>query len=123
MEALRAALGGGDDDEFVEKLARSQLSYMAGTLVGLREFNSMINGYTGYSGPAGTRFFSEAGKLAKQAEQGEIDEALIRSLNQVGGIVFHYPATQIDKTVRGMQTLATGQEKNPAAIFMGPSKK
>jgi len=41
-EALRG--GGGDDDELGKKLAREQLTYLMGTLVGMRELSAAVSG-------------------------------------------------------------------------------
>lgn len=120
-----AALKGEDDDpeKLAKKIAQDQLGYLMGQMILMREIGSAMMGYQGYSGPAGARFFSEAGKLAKQAAQGELDEAFVRSLNQVGGIVFQYPATQIDRTARGFDALANGKTENPAVLLFGPPAK
>jgi hypothetical protein len=112
-----------DPEKLAKKIAADQLNYLMGQMIGVREIGSAMAGYQGYQGPAGTRFFSEFGKLGKQASQGEVDEALIRSLNQVGGILFQYPATQVDKTFRGIDALRRGKTKNPAAVLFGPPPK
>jgi hypothetical protein len=123
---LRESLkgGGGDDDkELLAKMASEQMSYLMGTMVGVREISSAIQGFHGYQGPAGARFFSELGGLAKQVQQGEADEAFWRSLNKTGGILFHYPATQLEKTLRGFVAVQDGRTRNPAAIITGPGKQ
>lgn len=61
-DALR---GDEDDDGFAEKLAREQLAFIAGTVVGGRELGSALQGYS-YRGPTGTRFFAEASRLFQQ---------------------------------------------------------
>jgi hypothetical protein len=122
--ALSTAIAGGDDeDEFIKRAAEDQVFYLMGMMVGLREIGSAIQGYRGYEGPAGTRFYSEAGRLAKQVMQGEVDEALLRSLNKTGGILFHYPASQLDATLRGFLAYNEGKTDNPAAILFGPPRK
>lgn len=122
--SLKAALKGGDgDEELLAALAKEQLNYLMGTMVGLREIGGAISGYSGYQGPAGTRFFSEVGKLAKQTEQGEVDAALLKSLNNVAGILLHYPAGQVARTTEGFLAIMEGETANPMALVLGPPKQ
>ncbi len=121
-EVVKGGQGPDDDEEWYAWLIKEQLSFMTGTLVGLREISSAIQGMYGYSGPAGTRFFSEAGKLVKQAEQGELDAALAKSANNTAGILFHYPAGQVQRTIEGFLALKDGTTANPAALLFGPPK-
>lgn len=122
--ALTASFGGDDDDDksLTEKIVRGQVAYMAGSLLGVRELSAAIQGYQGYTGPAGLRLFSELAKLIKQIEQGELDAALLKSLNNAAGIVFHYPAGQVQRSVEGTVALMEGDTNNPAALVAGPPK-
>lgn len=122
---IKAALKGGDDDEdkMAKKLVAENLSYLMGLMVGTREIGAAVSGSMGYEGPAGARFFADIGKFAKQVEQGDADEAFWRSANELGGVVFHYPASQIDRTVRGVYALSEGKTDNPLAILAGPPPK
>lgn len=122
-EAVKGSGGPDDDEEWYAWLAKEQLSFMTGSLVGLRELSSSIQGMYGYSGPAGTRFFSEAGKLIKQAGQGEADAALLKAANNTAGILFHYPAGQVQRTTEGFMALKDGTTVNPAALLFGPPKE
>jgi hypothetical protein len=119
--ALKDALRGSDDDDWPEKLAREQVSYLMGMIVGLREIGAAVQGFD-YSGPAGLRFFSEFAKLAKQVEQGEADHALFRALNQTAGILFHYPAGAVQRLVDGYAAWQEG-EAGPQAMLVGPPLK
>lgn len=123
--ALKEAVKGGegpDDDEWLAWLAQQHASFALGTLVGFRELGSAFSGMYGYSGPAGTRFFSEASKLAMQAQQGEADEALAKAANNTAGILFHYPAGQLQRTAAGFMALKDGSTSNPMALIFGPRK-
>ena len=123
---IREALRGGmpdDDDKLMEELLREQFAYMAGTMIGFRELTGVIQGYYGYGGPAGARLFSQLGNLGRQIGQGEVDEAMLRSLNEVMGIVFHYPSNQFGRLVRGYFELQEGKTENPAVILLGPPPK
>lgn len=120
---IRAALQGDldDEDELAERLIREQLGYLLGTMVGLRELGDAVQGFQGYRGPPGMRFFAETTALAKQVEQGEADEALLDKLNAAGGILFHYPAGQVERTARGVAAIADG-EAGPQALIVGPPR-
>lgn len=122
---MKAALKGETDDEdkLVEKLIRENLSYLFGLMVGLREIGSVVQGFSGYEGPAGTRFFSSLSKLVKQVEQGETDAAFWRLLNDAAGIVLHYPAGQIRRSAEGLAALIEGDTRNPASLLFGPPKQ
>lgn len=121
---IRAAMKGELDDEekIAEQIARENANYLFGLMIGLREFGAAVQGFSGYTGPGGIRFFSEITKLGKQIEQGEVDEALLRSLNNVGGIVFHYPAGQVQRTAEGIVALAKGETANPGVLLAGPPR-
>lgn len=122
---IKHALKGGDDDDdkFAKKLVAENVSYLMGLMIGTREVGAAMAGSMGYQGPAGARFFADIGKFAKQVDQGEADEAFWRSANELGGVVFHYPASQIDRTVRGIYELSEGRTDNPLAILAGPPPK
>jgi hypothetical protein len=120
--------GGEDDDpeKLAKKLASEQISYLMGMMIGVREATGFVQGITGtsqfgggYSGPAGLRFFSDLGKLGKQVSQGELDEALRRSLVNVGGVLLHLPSGQVNKTLDGINALNEGKTDNPAALLFG----
>lgn len=121
--ALKGDTGNdGDDwDQIVAALVREELSFLTGMMVGVREISGVIQGFHGYEGPAGARFFAEAGKLLQQIEQGEADQAAWRAANQVAGTLLHYPAGQVQRTAEGLWQLLTHRTSNPAAVLFGPS--
>lgn len=125
---LRDALkgGGDDDDDLVKTLAAEQIGFLMGLFVGVRELGNaaqMIAGVGnpafGYTGPAGLRFFNEAYKFSVQVGQGEIDKALLKSTNNVAGLLFHYPAGQVNRAVEGVSALIEGKTMNPLAPLVG----
>jgi hypothetical protein len=104
---LKSVLKGGDDDEekLLKKIAEEQIGFLLGLFVGLREITSGVqmalgvgNPGIGYSGPAGARFFAEMQKLGQQIGQGEADMALFKAANSTAGILFHYPAGQVNRS-------------------------
>jgi hypothetical protein len=120
--AVKGTLGDDDEEELAKKIVAENVSYMFGLMIGTREMGAAVAGSMGYEGPAGARFFAGIAKTAKQINQGEADEAFWRSINDLGGILFHYPALQIDRTARGIMELADDGE-NPLAAFFGPKPK
>jgi len=122
---IREAIRPGDEDDdktFFERAVREQANFMLGTLVIGRELGGMVQGYANYSGPAGTRYLSEMSRLGTQIGQGEVDKALLRSANNAAGILLHYPAGQVDRTVQGIVALSEGETENPLAVFVGAPK-
>lgn len=125
---VKHAIVGGDDDEekFAKKVVADQLNYLLGSMVGLREVGAGVQAalgqFSSYNGPAGVRFFAELAKLGKQVQQGELDEALLKSLNSTAGILFHYPSGQVQRTVQGFEALREGKTRNPLVLLAGPPK-
>lgn len=120
---LRGIVDGDDEDEMTARLIRENIAYAFGVMVGLREAGSMISGVYGYTGPAGTRFFSSVGKLVKQAAQGEFDRALYRAGLDVAGILLHFPAGQVRRSVEGIMVMYEGESQNPMNPIFGPPKE
>jgi len=122
-----AFAGDWDDKDFYKKLAYDQLSYLLGTMVVVREAGSAVSGllgmYSDYSGPAAVRFFGDLARFSKQAGQGDADEAFWKSLNSLGGLIFHYPAGQINSTLQGINAMLEGRTSNPGALVVGPPRK
>lgn len=128
---IKAALHGDDDpDKLLRTMIADQMNYLFGTMVLLRESGAAVQAASGlnsggdYTGPAAVRFFAELAKLAKQVQQGEPDEAFWKSLNSTAGILFHYPAGQLNSTISGLLAILDGKTENPGALLTGaPSKK
>jgi hypothetical protein len=125
-----AAVPSGDDEDDLEKLARTlaaeELSYMMGMMVVLREFafagkvlTGAEGGGRGYSGPAGLRAISDIGTLATQASQGEFDTAFRKAAINVLGDFTGLPSAQINRTINGIDALIEGETQNPAAVVLG----
>lgn len=120
---IKQALSGDDDEQgWIEQLLRANVSYAMGTLLGVRELSGAVSGFD-YSGPGGSRFFSTASRLYKQIEQGEPDAAFWRGLNETAGLIFHYPAGQVRRTLEGAVALSEGKTENPGALIVGAPKE
>ncbi len=132
--ALKQAITpGGDDDWDMEKLARellaAQIDYLMGLMVIVREFAEAGKQLTGandfgrdYTGPAGVRLAADSVSLAKQAHQGEFDDAFRKAAINVVGDMFGLPSAQANRTVTGVNALVEGETSNPAAILFGYRK-
>jgi len=116
---MREVLRGDCDDEecVLEAVVSENLGYMLGTVVGVRELSSAASGFYGYSGPPGARFFSEASKLTGQAMQGDMDRGMWKALNQTMGVLFHYPASQLQRTVEGVIAIQEGDVEGADAVL------
>ena len=122
QDLLRGEVDEWDDPEKIaNNVTREQLAFLMSTVVGAREIGSAIQGYS-YRGPAGLRILSEMSNLYQQAEQGEIDEAALKALNNTAGILFHYPAGQVQRTAEGVVAIAEGETENPVALLTGPPR-
>jgi hypothetical protein len=123
---------GGDDDDLEQFLADAGKEALGSVLNGMvlvRELSELVKiaagfetGSRGYEGPAGLRPIALAYRAAQQVRQGEVDEALLRSLNAVGGVALHYPSTQVQRMVDGYLAWQAG-EAGPQAMLTGPPKK
>jgi hypothetical protein len=132
---LKDALTPGDSgdwdewDKAVKKLLGEQLSYLMGLFVLVRETTeaakiaaSLSDRPMGYGGPAGLRPFVDLTAFAKQANQGEFDDAFRKASVNLLGDLFALPAAQVNKSITGAQALAEGQTENPAALVLGYQK-
>lgn len=121
--AVRGQLDDDDEqdktllDDVMLNLAMEPLS----DVIGIREIPGMLKGFK-YKGPAGAKVFGELGDLFIQFGQGEVDESLLRKLNDVAGILFHYPAEQLENSVRGYTAFEEGKA-GPGAIIFGPGAR
>lgn len=127
---LKAALtpGDEDDEELAKKLAASQISYLMGMMVVVREFGEAANIVTGqransYAGPAGVRIVGDTFKFGQQAAQGEFDDAFRKAAVNLAGDALGLPAAQINRTITGTKALAEGKTSNPAAVAFGFEEK
>ena len=118
--------GAPDDDEWVEQIIEEQIGFLMGFFPLTREMTSAVQAATGfggqfgYSGPAGLRFFSDLYRLGAQVGQGEFDMAAFKAANNTAGVLFHYPAGQVNRTVEGTAALIEGRTDNPLAVIAGP---
>lgn len=118
---------GGDDDtpeSFLIDAGKETLATALNTMVLVREFGSLVQGGArGYAGPAGTRLIQLLYDVEHQVAQGELDEALFKSINAAAGVLFRYPAAQVQRTIDGWIALEEGRSQNPGVLLVGPPPK
>lgn len=91
-----------DWDKIAKRMVLENLSYMAGPWLLVRETAGALQGFHGYEGPAGSRFFAGLSDLITQTAQGDADKAFWKAANDTAGTLFHYPAGQVQRTVEGV---------------------
>lgn len=113
-----------DDDESILGMAikGAASTFMAGIPL-LREASGAAQGF-GAGGAVGS-WGSVVGNTIIQMNQGEIDEALLKSLNRVGGMMLHYPSGQINRTISGFNDIKEDDSSTDAVVkvLMGPKFK
>ncbi|MBM2886672.1 hypothetical protein JFK97_19970 [Chromobacterium phragmitis] len=132
LKAVLTPGDSGDDDpeKLAKKLLANQIDYLMGLMVVVREFGEAAKTVTGandmgrdYTGPAGLRLVADVGSLAKQAHQGEFDDAFRKAAVNAVGDLLGLPSAQINRTVTGTKALAEGKTDNPAAVVFGFQEK
>jgi hypothetical protein len=116
---------GEDEDEenpLWERYGREQLAFIFSPFVGVSQIAGTTRGEEafGYRGPAGLGIFAEATNAGRAAFEADFDESFWRPANRAAGMIFHYPAGQIDASIRGAAAYFNGETDNPAAFLVGP---
>ena len=115
-----------DEDEAGEEYGPQVLAYLgaegANSLFAgipmVREFVSEAAGFRG--GGVFSSVVADVAKVTEQIGQGEMDQALLTSANNLGGTLFKYPSGQINKTARALALEAEGEDVSWIEYFMGP---
>jgi hypothetical protein len=122
---LFALKGGDGDDEkgMLKRIAEWQLSYLMGTVVGVRELSGAVAGFD-YAGPPVGRIIADIGKAAKQTIQGELDEPAVLAYINLMGSAFGIPTVQALRSYKGWKAWDEGQEgAGPQSALFGPPPK
>jgi conjugative element/phage-associated large polyvalent protein len=132
--ALSRAFGrtGGDEDDtpWLVEFAKETLSGAFNTMALVRELGAagqiavgLDPGVRGYEGPAGLRPIQLLYRAAQQVGQGEVDQAAFNALLQTAGVLFRFPAAQVQRTIDGYAALEEGRTSNPGALLVGAPKE
>lgn len=103
---IRSFLQGDDRDEKKrwEHMAREQVSYGSGMLVGLREASSGIElAAMGYKGPAGLRGLGTMVDAAGQIAQLKADKGLLKATASAGGTLTGLPSVQANRLIDAIE--------------------
>lgn len=118
--AIKGRLPGGDDDDdddWMTFLARETGFSIMGTVPFVRDAASSLQGFNG--GGAYGAVMDEFAKPFKQASQGEVDAALVKSVISATGLATGLPATQINRAVDAAWRQAEGKDVSPVEFLLG----
>lgn len=118
--AIKGRLPGGDDDDdddWMTFLARETGFSIMGTVPFVRDAASSLHGFNG--GGAYGAVMDEFAKPFKQASQGEVDAALVKSVISATGLATGLPATQINRAVDAAWRQAEGKDVSPVEFLLG----
>lgn len=130
QQMVFAAFRGGDDDKDWEErmldLFKQLGAFWMNTLIGVREFSGMVQGFD-YNGPAAARAIVEAGNVGKAAGKAldpdeDLDDNDYRRVLKSVLTILGWPAAQVDRSWRGWKAWEEG-EAGPGAILLGPPPK
>ena len=97
-----------DEEDLPGYLAEETLYTVMSTMPIVREAASALGGFQG-GGVLGS-FFNDVAKVKTQAEQGEVDAPLLKSLNNVGGVLFKYPSSQTNRIFENLWEDMSGDD-------------
>ena len=115
--------GGGDLVCAAKKLGVDHISYLMGTMMFVRELGNAVQGFNGYDGPPGSRFFSVGNSLIQQAMQLDVDRGLIKSAIGTVGTVTHMPAVFVTRILDSYLDAMEGKNVRPLAPLFGQAKE
>jgi hypothetical protein len=120
-----AIKGGGDEDDepadWAMRVAKWQLGYLMGMVVGIREGSGLLEGYD-YAGPPVGRIVGDIAKAGKQTVQGEVDEPMVLAYARLISDVFGLPITQVIRSYKGWKAWDEGEAPATAMLFGPPPK-
>ncbi len=128
MEALMSGLIQGQwpdpdsDESWLWYATKESIAQVLGGFPVLRDFGSALLGYKGTGGTVGS-ITTQFGQVTSQWSQGEIDSALLKSTNNLGGALFHYPSSQVNRSADAIAKAIDGEDINPIEFVMGQKYK
>ena len=124
VEALLAALitnrlpDDEDEEPFVKTAAVETVSVLMSGVPFLREISGEVQGFRGGGVPSAIS--RDFGRVFSQLEDAEVDEQLVMASNNLLGVLFHYPAAQINKSLRAYIASRDGEEVKAVEWLLGP---
>ena len=123
---MRGMWPDGDDEDY--KAGISEAKFIAGETVGsmaasipfLRDIGSEFAGFRG--GSVLSQFYKEMGEAKTQIAQGELDMALFKSINDVGGMLFKYPSGQLNRVTDSLVKDIQGEDVDPVDYLIWREK-
>ncbi|MDX0262438.1 hypothetical protein GOC60_14745 [Sinorhizobium meliloti] len=110
-----------EDESWMMFLARETGFGVMGTVPFVRDIASSLSGFEG--GGAYGGITKEFAAPFKQASQGEVDAALVKSVINATGLATGIPSTQINRVVDAGWRQAEGDDVSPLEYLLGRSKK
>jgi hypothetical protein len=102
FEALLVALIRGqwpdEDESWLSWLTAESAHAVLGGIPIVRDLSSAVKGFD-VTGTPQAGLINDAGKAWTQIRQGEVDGAMLKSINNVGGTLFHYPSSQMNRAI------------------------
>lgn len=121
IDALRGGLGDDEPEEIATKIAKWQLAYAMGLVVGVRELGGAVAGFD-YAGPPAGRIIADIGKAGQQTVQADVDEPLVMAYVRLMGSAFGIPTVQAVRSYKGWVAWEEGKAP-PTAVLLGPPPK
>lgn len=118
VSALRGSWPEDEEEIPAHVLKETSLSIMS-VFPGLREVGSSIQGFTG--GSAYASVASEASRLTKaitDIPEDGLDKQFWKSLNNVGGVIFKYPSSAINRFGDALYRDIEGEDVSPEEYFI-----
>jgi len=120
---IRGECNNGEDLECVgKKLVIDHVTFLLSTVMFAREVGGAIQGFNGYDGPAGSRFFSAISALIVQINQGELDRAAVKTAIQTMSTAFHLPGVFVTRIVDAYMDAQEGKNVRPLAPLFGQAR-
>ena len=134
LELLKTALMPSDDQDkwkpshVAARLADEELSFLFGSMIGVRELGGAAKMLThgkgpGYSGPYGLSVIPDIYRLGQQTHQMQFDKAFIKSAISVLGDFTGTPSGAINNMIDGIQELMQHKTINPLAPILGVQRE
>ena len=122
IAAIRGNWPDEDDDESTFAFLTKEFLFSIGsTLPLMREVTSEIEGYRG--GGVISTVSKRLADPVKQISQGEIDAALVKSLNNAGGLLFVYPSVQTNRVIDALWRNHEGEDVGIMEPLVGRPRK